>query len=43
MRGGLAAEAGTLTAKSAVEGHPVVRLPWSPGQSDGPPETAARS
>jgi len=31
----LTAEAGALIAKSAVEGHLVVKLSWSPGQSDG--------
>jgi hypothetical protein len=31
----LTAEAGALIAKSAVEGHLVVKLAWSPGQSDG--------
>ncbi|MEU9286647.1 CU044_2847 family protein [Streptomyces sp. NPDC048275] len=39
----LTAEAGALIAKSAVEGHLVVKLSWSPGRSDGSPETAARS
>ncbi|MCX5090088.1 CU044_2847 family protein [Streptomyces sp. NBC_00365] len=39
----LTAEAGALIAKSAVEGHLVVKLSWSPGQSDGPTETAPRS
>jgi hypothetical protein len=39
----LTAEAGALIAKSAVEGHLVVKLSWSPGQSDGPAESAPRS
>ncbi|MEU1194975.1 CU044_2847 family protein [Streptomyces sp. NPDC005813] len=41
----LTAEAGALIAKSAVEGHLVVKLSWSPGQSggSGSAETAARS
>ena len=30
----LTAEAGALIAKSAVEGHLVVKLSWSPGQSE---------
>ncbi|MEU5291034.1 CU044_2847 family protein [Streptomyces umbrinus] len=43
----LTAEAGALIAKSAVEGHLVVKLSWSPGGSgpsggsDGSPEPAA--
>ncbi|PSM41177.1 hypothetical protein C6Y14_22495 [Streptomyces dioscori] len=36
----LTAEAGALIAKSAVEGHLVVKLSWSPERPDGPPETA---
>ncbi|RRR75551.1 CU044_2847 family protein [Streptomyces sp. RP5T] len=35
----LSAEAGALIAKSAVEGHLMVKLSWSPGQNAGPPET----
>ncbi|WP_328771866.1 CU044_2847 family protein [Streptomyces sp. NBC_00286] len=35
----LTAEAGALIAKSSVEGHLVVKLAWSPGQSDGSSET----
>ena len=32
----LTAEAGALIAKSAVEGHLVVKLSWSPGGSGAP-------
>ncbi|MEV0220592.1 CU044_2847 family protein [Streptomyces sp. NPDC050704] len=40
----LTAEAGALIAKSSVEGHLLVKLSWSPGQSDrGAPETAPSS
>ncbi|GGZ51992.1 hypothetical protein GCM10010344_17550 [Streptomyces bluensis] len=39
----LTAEAGALIAKSAVEGHLVVKLSWSPGRSDAPPETSSPS
>lgn len=39
----LTAEAGALIAKSAVEGHLVVKLSWSPGRSDAPPETRPTS
>ncbi|GAB2998035.1 hypothetical protein GCM10023080_075000 [Streptomyces pseudoechinosporeus] len=36
----LTAEAGALIAKSGAEGHLLLRLSWSPGQSDGSSETA---
>ncbi|MCX4974758.1 CU044_2847 family protein [Streptomyces sp. NBC_00620] len=39
----LTAEAGALIAKSAVEGHLLVKLSWSPGPSDGSQETAPPS
>lgn len=39
----LSAEAGALIAKSTVEGHLVVKLSWSPGPSDGSPETTPAS
>ncbi|MFF8943322.1 CU044_2847 family protein [Streptomyces sp. NPDC014864] len=39
----LTAEAGALIAKSAVEGQLVVKLSWSPGRSDGSPETTPGS
>jgi hypothetical protein len=39
----LTAEAGALIAKSAVEGHLVVKLSWSPGRPEAPAETSAPS
>lgn len=36
----LTAEAGALIAKSGAEGHLLLRLSWSPGQSDGSSDTA---
>ncbi|GAA2287667.1 hypothetical protein GCM10010145_40050 [Streptomyces ruber] len=39
----LTAEAGALIAKSAVEGHLLVKLSWSPGRSADSPETPAGS
>ncbi|MGW0820163.1 CU044_2847 family protein [Streptomyces sp. NPDC002845] len=39
----LTAEAGALIAKSAVEGHLLVKLSWSPKSPDGSPEPAATS
>lgn len=39
----LTAEAGALIAKSAVEGHLVVKLSWSPGRPDAPPEPPSAS
>ncbi len=39
----LSAEAGALIAKSAVEGHLMVKLSWSPGRSGGTAETSSAS
>ncbi|WP_221356235.1 CU044_2847 family protein [Streptomyces beigongshangae] len=39
----LTAEAGALIAKSAVEGHLLVKLAWSPEPPAGAPEAAPRS
>ncbi|UUU34156.1 hypothetical protein JIX56_32355 [Streptomyces sp. CA-210063] len=39
----LSAEAGAVITKSALEGHLVVRLAWSPGSADGSPGTARMS
>ncbi|MGW6015405.1 CU044_2847 family protein [Streptomyces sp. NPDC055210] len=39
----LTAEAGALIAKSAVEGHLVVKLSWSPERPDGPPAASPAS
>ncbi|MGW0843163.1 CU044_2847 family protein [Streptomyces sp. NPDC002787] len=39
----LTAEAGALIAKSAVEGHLVVRLSWSPQSTEGSSGTAPAS
>ncbi|MGQ4387500.1 CU044_2847 family protein [Streptomyces sp. SAS_270] len=39
----LTAEAGALIAKSAVEGHLVVKLSWSPGPTDSSPEPSPQA
>ncbi|MBC2901553.1 CU044_2847 family protein [Streptomyces cupreus] len=39
----LSAESGAVIAKGAVEGHLLVKLSWSPGQSGPAPEAAERS